>query len=102
MKRSFDFLLILFRPSGLCRPGPQRGPGEYWIYEGFYPASASQGKLIKRVPSFMPSYLTPFGLAIWIQEDGSRQLGQGVNLATNCFTHNECLFLAQILSSRFA
>jgi len=32
-------------------------------------------------------------------QDGSRKKGQGINLATNCFTKQECIFLAKILSS---
>ncbi len=33
--------------------------------------------------------LTPFSLAIWIKDDGSRS-GVGLKLATNNFTYNEC------------
>lgn len=34
-------------------------------------------------------------------QDGSRQSGQGINLATHSFTKQECIFLANILSSKF-
>jgi hypothetical protein len=34
-------------------------------------------------------------------QDGSRQVGQGINLATHSFTKQECIFLANILSSKF-
>jgi hypothetical protein len=34
-------------------------------------------------------------------QDGSRQKGQGINLATNCFTKQECIFLEKILSDKF-
>jgi len=34
-------------------------------------------------------------------QDGSRQIGQGVNLATNSFTHADCLFLGKILKKNF-
>lgn len=34
-------------------------------------------------------------------QDGSRQKGQGLNLATNSFTYQECLFLANILSNKY-
>ena len=32
---------------------------------------------------------TPFMLAIWIKDDGSRS-GKALKLSTNCFTYNEC------------
>lgn len=34
-------------------------------------------------------------------QDGSRQINQGVYLATNSFSYNDCVFLAQIISSKF-
>jgi hypothetical protein len=34
-------------------------------------------------------------------QDGSRQKGQGINIATNSFTYNECVFLANILTVKF-
>lgn len=34
-------------------------------------------------------------------KDGSRQSGQGIILSTNSFTKQECIFLANILSSKF-
>ena len=34
-------------------------------------------------------------------QDGSRQQKQGINLATNCFTYEECIFLANILTDKF-
>jgi LAGLIDADG DNA endonuclease family len=34
-------------------------------------------------------------------QDGSRQKGQGVSLATNSFTYNECMKLANILTNKF-
>ena len=33
--------------------------------------------------------ITPFMLAIWIKDDGSRS-GEALKLATNCFTYEEC------------
>jgi LAGLIDADG DNA endonuclease family len=33
-------------------------------------------------------------------QDGSRQKGQGVMLATNSFTYDECLMLANILTNK--
>ncbi len=34
-------------------------------------------------------------------QDGSRQLGQGIKLATHSFTEQECIFLAKILNSKY-
>lgn len=66
-----------------------------WIYSGFY------SKGIKVVPSWIEPYMSPVGLAHWIMQDGSRQKGQGLYLATNSFTYQECLFLASILSKKY-
>jgi hypothetical protein len=35
-------------------------------------------------------------------QDGSRQKGQGVNIATNCFCFEDCQLLANILSNKFS
>ena len=66
-----------------------------WIYSGFY------SKGIKVVPSWIEPYMSPVGLAYWIMQDGSRQKGQGLYLATNSSTYQECLFLACILSKKY-
>jgi LAGLIDADG DNA endonuclease family len=34
-------------------------------------------------------------------QDGSFQKGQGINLATNSFTYEECKFLAIILTNKY-
>ena len=68
-----------------------------WIHEGFYSNSN-----IKRVPNWIAEFITPMGLAHWIMQDGSRQIGQGVMIATNSFTHEECVFLANILNEKFS
>jgi hypothetical protein len=34
-------------------------------------------------------------------QDGSRQVGQGLMIATNSFTYQECLFLSNILTAKF-
>jgi LAGLIDADG DNA endonuclease family len=34
-------------------------------------------------------------------QDGSRQVGQGLMIATNSFTYQECLFLSNILTTKF-
>ena len=71
----------------------------FWIYEGFY--QNIKGCNIKVVPSWVADYITPRGLAEWVCQDGSRQKKQGISLAANCFTYNECVFLAKILTSKF-
>lgn len=71
----------------------------HWIYKGFY--NKIEGVTIKKVPRLIGEYIRPFGLAHWIMQDGSRQIGQGVNLATNSFTHADCLFLGKILKKNF-
>lgn len=35
-------------------------------------------------------------------QDGSRQQGQGIRLATNSFTKQDCIFLAKILEDKYA
>jgi hypothetical protein len=34
-------------------------------------------------------------------QDGSRQKKQGITLATNSFTYEECVFLSKILTDKF-
>ena len=34
-------------------------------------------------------------------QDGSRQAKQGINLATNSFTYDECTFLCNILKDKY-
>ena len=35
-------------------------------------------------------------------QDGSRQRKQGINIATNNFDYNECVFLSNILKNKFS
>jgi len=56
---------------------------------------------IKTVPLWIGDYLSPFGLAAWIMQDGSRQKNQGVSIATNSFSYKENLFLANILTQLY-
>lgn len=84
-----------------------------WIYDSFYKATsvAKQGEGAgkkeinqKRVPTWISDYLTPAGLAHWIMQDGSHpsgQKGQGVSIATNSFTYDECKFLANTLTNKY-
>lgn len=59
------------------------------------------GLNIKVLPCWIEDYITPIGLAHWIMQDGSRQLNQGVMIATNYFTYEECLILCDILQRKF-
>jgi hypothetical protein len=34
-------------------------------------------------------------------QDGSRQINQGIFIATHSFTYEECLFLSKILSEKY-
>ena len=70
-----------------------------WIYDSFY--YEIEGKKTKKVPSWIEEYMTPIGLAHWIMQDGSRQKNQGINIATNSFTLEECLFLSEILNRKY-
>jgi len=75
-----------------------------WVYEGFYIQNSlnyfSTAKT-KVIPSWIADFLTPISLAHWIMQDGSRQKKQGINIATNSFSHTECLFLAELLTKNF-
>lgn len=34
-------------------------------------------------------------------QDGSRQIGQGITIATNSFSYDDCLFLSGFLTSQY-
>ena len=70
-----------------------------WIYDTFY--KTINGVTIKIVPYYIAEFLTPLGLAHLIMQDGSYQKGQGISLATNSFSYDECVFLASILTNKF-
>lgn len=70
-----------------------------WIYDSYY--KTVNGVTKKSVPFFISDYLSPIGLAHWIMQDGSFQKGQGISIATNSFTYDECLFLARILTQKY-
>jgi len=88
VEKRFNYKLTLFTFSSFT-----------WIYDSFY--RTVNGKTIKTVPVYISDYLTPLGLANWIKQDGSFQKGQGINIATNSFTYDECLFLANILNKKY-
>jgi ubiquinol-cytochrome c reductase cytochrome b subunit len=86
--KRFNYKLTLFTFSSLI-----------WIYDSFY--KIENGKTVKIVPSYVGEYLTPIGLANWIMQDGSYQKGQGVNIAANSFSYEDCEFLANILATKY-
>lgn len=49
----------------------------------------------------MGEFITPMGLAHWIMQDGSRQINQGISIATNSFTYDYCLYLSKILQNKY-
>ena len=70
-----------------------------WIYHSFY--KDVNGKKIKVLPSWIGEYITPLGLAHWLMQDGSRQAKQGINIATNNFSFQECTFLCNTLKDKY-
>lgn len=70
-----------------------------WIYDSFY--HEVNGVTTKRIPAWIGEFITPLGLAHWIMQDGSRQKGQGISLATNSFTYADCVFLSKILQDKY-
>ena len=84
----FNYRLSLFTFTSL-----------FWIYDSFY--KEINGIKKKVVPFWIEEYITPLGLAHWIMQDGYRQRKQGINLATNSFTYEECKFLCNILIEKY-
>jgi len=70
-----------------------------WIYDSFY--NNINGINIKKVPHWIGEFITPLGLAHWLMQDGSRQVNQGVSLATHSFTYEDCIFLSTILKKKY-
>jgi len=70
-----------------------------WIYNSFY--YEVNGTRIKKIPGWIGEFITPIGLAHWIMQDGSRQKNQGINIATNSFSFNDCLYLSKILNEKY-
>ena len=87
-KNRFNYRLTLYTFSSLV-----------WIYDSFY--HDINGVMVKRIPYWIEEYKTPMGLAHWIMQNGSRQNNQGINIATNSFTYEECQFLCKILERKY-
>lgn len=71
-----------------------------WIHEMFYKLDPITKTFIKVVPLDLDPYLTPFALAIWFSDDGSR-LNKTGRIATNCFTLTEVESLCNLLNRKF-
>jgi hypothetical protein len=84
----YNYRLTLFTFSSLS-----------WIYDSFY--VKIDNVTIKKVLLWIEEYITPVGLAHWIMQDGSRQINQGLYIATNSFTYEECIFLCEILHRKY-
>lgn len=70
-----------------------------WVYNSFY--HEVEGNMKKKIPKWIGEFITPLGLAHWIMQDGSRQKNQGISLATNSFTYEDCVWLSKILSEKY-
>jgi len=88
MSYKYNYRLTLFTFSSLN-----------WIYDSFY--INKEGIKVKILPIWIEDYITPLGLSHWIMQDGSRQNKQGIYIATNSFTYEECIQLSQILIKKF-
>ena len=73
-----------------------------WIYETFYTKEFQSNKKILPLnnPSVLEDYLNPLALSVWIQDDGGKS-GSGLKIATNNFSYEEVLFLADILRKKY-
>lgn len=77
------------------------------MHEMFYVKNSEIGNnknktnnYIKIIPKNIKEYLTPFALAIWFMDDGSR-INNTVRIATNNFTYVEIQFLCDVLYEKF-
>lgn len=64
-------------------------------------APGVNGQYIKSVPVWIELYFSPLTIAHWFMQDGSRQAGQGVYIATNSFTYEDTTRLANLLTSKY-
>ena len=69
-----------------------------WLHEIFY---INNGKsYVKVISNNLYNFLTPLSLAIWFMDDGSKS-NNTVRIATNNFTHDECIFLCKLLKNKY-
>jgi ubiquinol-cytochrome c reductase cytochrome b subunit len=73
-----------------------------WIYETFYTNELQGNKKIIPLNNFsiLEYYLNPLALSVWIQDEGFKS-GSGLKIATNKFSYEEVLFLADILRKNY-
>jgi hypothetical protein len=84
------------RSAGGCYFRTVTHPAFSAYRQAFYPAGR------KVVPlAVLDEYLSEFGLTIWLMDDGNAD-GSAVRLNTQCFTYDENLALAGLLSAKFA
>lgn len=70
-----------------------------WLYDLFY--ISKSGKIVKRIPQTLETFLTPRVLAIWIMDDGTAS-NAGLRLCTQGFSKEDVEFLQRALFSKFA
>ena len=70
------------------------------LHKIWYSWSPELTKYVKILPLNIGELLTPIGLALWIQDDGSRS-GNGLVLCTECFTLSEVELLRSVLRDNF-
>lgn len=69
-----------------------------WLHNMFYINNGEN--YVKVIPNKLHKFLTPLALAIWFMDDGSKTYNT-VRLATNNFTHEECIFLCKLLKDKY-
>jgi hypothetical protein len=70
------------------------------MFKIWYKWDENTKKYVKKVPLNISNLLTERGLAIWIMDDGFK-VGNGVGLATECFTEKEIDLLKSVLENKF-
>lgn len=69
-----------------------------WIRDIFY--KENEGITKKVIPAEIKEYLTPFALAIWFMDDGSK-LGKGAKIATNGYELSELKSIIIVLKDKY-
>jgi len=70
------------------------------LHKVWYSWSPELTKYVKIIPLNIGDLLTPIGLALWIQDDGTRN-GNGLVLCTECYTLAEVELLICVLRDNF-
>lgn len=69
-----------------------------FIYDSFY---QNKVKILPNV-EFLTQFCTPFALAIWFMDDGSKHSTGGVYFHTSCFSKEEVQILQQFLLQKYS